>query len=134
MPEPKATEPLSRGTPLQVVRADGSINPEAIARILELLENQAVEAELLPQQVIVTTTAKDHLPANPKRIGLWFQNISDTDMHLGFGYDARTDLPFKLLKNDQTFVYDKNVSRKRVSVVHGGAGNKTLFIVELVKA
>lgn len=129
----RSTEPLAERSAIKALLPDGQLNPAAIERILALLENQAGEADLLPGSFSVGTVAKDAIPANPKRVGLWLHNLSDTDMHIGFGWDARTDLPWKLLKSDQQLYHDKNVCRKRISVIHGGAGTKTLYFVELVK-
>jgi len=134
MGETRYTEPLAQRISINVTRADGSINPDAIARILELLENQSSESVALPLALNVTSESKDILQPNPKRLALWFQNTTAVDIHLGFGWEAKTNLPFKVFATEGHLLFENHLTRAKVSAVHGSAGTTVqLYVVEFVK-
>lgn len=62
-------------------------------------------------------TSQTAMPANPERVYLFFQNISDTDMWISFGASAVMDSPSILIPSGQSFPLNGFVSTELMSVI-----------------
>lgn len=79
-----------------------------------------------------TVASAEAVPPSKHRTALWAVNISDTRIHLALGRDASVTTGIPLNANGGAFEINKtNLYKGAISVIHGGAGNKIICIVEL---
>ena len=88
------------------------------------------------QNVSVTTTPAEVLPEACSRGGkvLLLQNVSDTPIRLAFGVDDAALLSATLgitLAAGATMTFTRPANLKCLWAVHGGSGDKTLFVAIL---
>ncbi len=80
----------------------------------------------------VTVASQQAVPANKARTGLFVVNISDTRIHVQLGRAATVTAGIPLNPAGGAMVIDKaNLYKGAIHVIHGGAGNKRLCIVEI---